>query len=286
MHGNDHVGEELSGRMQSREEAGILLQALWRIQRLELRSKVEVARVMAAPHGACSEACLGQMARLGYDAACVSRGSLAHHNPGAPWLRTLGMGPCDIVAGLPILPRFRLSSRCQAAILIAALLRQPIIPVGHHQDAARGFDVLAELAGFINGLGTVHWAGMSRIVRSQYSSMVDGKALLVRLHAGRADIRVPSGIEEVRVEPPASMHGLMQPLQYAIRGPSCSAPAACAWNEPISVVADETVVVRCGQSAALPDEETRYASMKLWPIIRRLLTEGRDRLAPTLRRIS
>ena len=48
----------------------------------------------------------------------------------------------EMVAGLPVISRFRISRECQNAILLAAYLDQPIIPVGHHQDVAGGLDLL------------------------------------------------------------------------------------------------------------------------------------------------
>jgi len=73
VHGNDHVAQEL-GRLDTDHDAvPAIAQALRRVARFERRSGVRVRRVMAPPHGACSEAALRAMFRLGFDAACISR---------------------------------------------------------------------------------------------------------------------------------------------------------------------------------------------------------------------
>ena len=100
------------------------------------------------------------MARLGFEAVCVSCGSLHYHNPHAAWTRTLRMKPCDTIKGLPVIPRFGLTLKCKNDILIAALLGQPVVPMTHHQMVADGYRVLDDTAAFINSLGDVTWGDM------------------------------------------------------------------------------------------------------------------------------
>ncbi len=136
IHGNNHISQELARPYTEEDISMNLRQALSRIDEFERRYGVEVSKVMAPPHGACSERALDQMAQLGFEAACISTGSLYHYNKQVSWLRSLGMSPSDIIAGLVVFPRFRISKSCQNSILIAALLDHPIIPVGHHRDIA------------------------------------------------------------------------------------------------------------------------------------------------------
>jgi len=114
IHGNDHTRHEMGKSYDEKERKRILMQALTRIVELEYRSGVEVSRVMVAPHGACSEEFLKDMSEMGFEAACISRGSLRRHNTGANFVRTFGMGAADIITGLPIFPRFPLSKSSQS----------------------------------------------------------------------------------------------------------------------------------------------------------------------------
>lgn len=279
MHGNDHVAEELAQPSQLLR----LSQALERIERLESRAGVSVSRVMAPPHGACSDDSLAHMATLGFEAACISRGSLTHYNRGAAWVRTLGVQPCDVIRGLPVLPRFRLSANCRSSIALSALLRQPIIAVGHHQDVASGMGLLEDLAGFINGLGPVRWASMSTIVRGHHAQRRIGNALHLRLYTRHADVTVPAGVDRLVVHRPWLEGDLS--------------------TERLHIVADGTLQVQvdrsCGSTVAA-GQRLRIAAVKTsnasvrrtsgsrlwrpWPVVRRLLTESRDRLSPALLR--
>lgn len=282
IHGNDHVNEELA---RSGARTAALDQALRRIGRLEDRSGVPVARVMAPPHGACSEAALAAMAALGYDAACISRGSLHHFNRGAAWTAGIGLRPADRVAGLTVLPRFRISATCHNAILLAALLRQPIVPVGHHQDVAAGLGLFADLAAFINGLGPVRWAGMGDIVRGHHAQRTRGGCLDVRLWTGRATLPIPDGIDTVRVHRPWLADPLDEPLW---RGAARDAGRVLAGvtdpRRPIAVRPGEAIELVSGPAPQPLPASARTRRLRAWPVVRRVLTEVRDRLAPAIHR--
>ena len=283
FHGNDHLNEELARNVDAAERMGMLAQAIRRIESLERRARVDVSRVMAPPHGACAEATLAAMALLGYEAACISRSSLRHFNPGASWARGVGMRPSDVVRGMPVLPRFRVSPRCQSSILLSILLRQPIIPVGHHQDVAEGFDVFADLAAFINSLGKVRWASLSSIARSHFSQLTDGNVLHLRMHTVRADLVVPPGVDFVVVDRPWPGIDSREPLRIAseVRG----APAEVLDpTAPIAVCAGQHLRIFSGPTPIALSQAPRRSGLRPWPVLRRLLTEMRDRVAPIVQR--
>lgn len=285
IHGNNHVAQELAKPYGDEGLNRDLQQALRRIDEFERRSGVEVSRVMAPPHGACSERALEQMAQLGFEAACVSRGSLSRHNGQALWVRTLGMKPSDIVAGLTIFPRFRISRTCHNSILIAALLDQPIIPVGHHHDVADGLQLLADLSGFVNSLGKVRWADMKGISRSHYARKLEGNILRVRMFTKRIEVRLPEGVDQIFVERPWSRGAESVPLAWKHQGDGSE------WKlhrpvEPISVPACQTIEIVAEPPTPPFIDARSVTNFRLWPVVRRQLTEARDRLAPVLRRIS
>src|SRR5206468_10618326 len=129
------------------ERKALAVQALRRIERLEQQSGVEVARVMAAPHGACNHDMANVLLRAGFEAACISRSSLMVRNPDLIWPMSVGLNPAEFLGpSLPIIPRFNIRWDSTFAIF-AAFLGQPIILVGHHDDLAGGLEVLEEWAG-------------------------------------------------------------------------------------------------------------------------------------------
>ncbi|MBI5584175.1 MAG: hypothetical protein HY892_10145 [Deltaproteobacteria bacterium] len=283
IHGNDHTRDELAQPYPDRERRALIGEALQRVGQLEKRSGIEISRVMAPPHGACSAAVLGEMARAGFEAACVSRGSLAFHNPGAPWLRSLGMGPSDHLNGLTVIPRFPFSARCHNSILLAAVLGQPIIPMGHHTGVAAGLDLLEELADFIHSLGQVQWTDLRQICRSLYSRKYAGGQLHLKLHAGRVRVPVDEGTDRIYAERSWTEDRENPDLAWRAAG----AGPEWRWQR-----ADETIRVTPGQTVelvtdpALLQTGTLEARRKrrLWPFLRRSLAEARDRSAPLRRR--
>jgi hypothetical protein len=285
IHGNDHIAQELAKHYADDEQNRNLRQAIRRIDEFERRSGVEVSRVMAPPHGACSEITLGEMAKLGFEAACISRGSLRYYNGRAAWLPTLGMSPSDIIGGLPVFPRFPLSMNCQNSILIAALLNQPIIAVGHHNDLAEGLQILADLAKFANSLGTLHWADMKRISRSHYARRFDGHILRVRMYTRHISIQVPEGINQIWVERTKLQTAESMLVVWRLQHKGLE------WNnsyldKPIPVIPGQRIEIASKPPTPPSLETIDVGKLHLWPVVRRQLTEARDRVAPVLRRIS
>jgi hypothetical protein len=283
-HGNDHVSNELGRSRSSDAMRRLLLQAVGRIAKMEARTGLEVARVMAPPHGACSETAISEMARLGFEAVCVSRGSLRRHNTGAAWTRTIGLQPCNMVAGLPVIPRFGLSKNCHNDILIAAVLGQPIVPMTHHEAVADGYDLLNEAASFVNSLGDVAWRDMKTVARALYSQRRDNRTLWVKMWSKRITVRVPAGTTQMRVE----RHWLQNSVEEAL---SWRASSDDSWTvlrdqETLAVHSGMTIEIASGRDGARRSETEVSGRRRLAPVARRVLTEVRDRALPSIRRIA
>jgi len=285
VHGNDHIAQELAKPYVEEEQKRNLQQALGRISAFERRSGVEVSKVMVPPHGACIESALGEMARLGFEAACISKGSLRHYNGQAAWLRTFGMKPADIIGGLPVFPRFPLSGSCRNSILIAALLHQPIIAMGHHHDVAEGLHQFDDLAGFINSLGTVRWVDMKRISRAHYAQKLDGKDLLVRMFTRRIEVLVPERARQLLLERPLLRGAGSAPFAWRLLSEGSEWKVQRP-DEPISVLSGQKIEIASEPPTASLVDARNIRKPRLWPVVRRQLTEARDRLAPVLRRVS
>lgn len=165
VHGNNHGREELTRDASDAACAATLRQALVRIEGLERRAGLRVARVMVPPHGACSSRMLAALPRHGFEAACISAGSLRAHNADRPWSRTLGFAPAETTDGCPVLLRWPLAGTRLVTLLVAAYLGQPLILRGHHQDLKDGHDALRAWAHAINGIGPVQWGSPAELAR-------------------------------------------------------------------------------------------------------------------------
>jgi hypothetical protein len=284
IHGNDHVSDELSQPYSEERLEGLLRQSLDRISKLEKWSGLSISKVMTPPHGACSEQCIAAMAKLGFEAACISSGSLIYHNKGAEWVRRIGMQACDQIAGLPVFQRFGLSKTCQNNILISAFLHQPIIPRGHHIDVADGYQLLNDVATFINGLGNVCWSDLKTIARSQYETMVENNRLCIKMLTNRIRVRIPEGISILRVELPDSDGGRrMLMAKFNVEGQPI-------WNcidsgIDVEVRPGTTISVRTDPDTQAPAKNGPVKSRRVYPVVRRIMTETRDRLYPYFNRI-
>ena len=202
IHGNNHAHEELATDYSPEARAGLLSQAIRRIERFECRSGLRVSRVMVPPHGACSAAMLGDLPPHGFESACISSGSLRAHNRDQPWVGTLGYAPAESINGCPVLPRWALTGLARSTALTAAYLGQPMIFRGHPKDFKQGLEVFDELAAFINALGPVRWCDMSSLSRLNFLWKLDNATLRLRVLGRRTDIELPPTVAEVIFDAP------------------------------------------------------------------------------------
>jgi len=283
MHGNDHIAGELGRVARDEQAARVVGQGLRRIARFEERSGLRVARVMAPPHGACSEAAARAMFRLGFEGVCVSRPY--------PWRDGLpplsgadGWFPAEMAAGgLPVLPRYPISG-AREELIFRGLLGQPLILYGHHGDFADGLERLADAARDVNRLGDVTWGPVEAIARGSYTASSDGALIVMRAHSRRASVEVPPGVSRLLVGVPV-MHG--DPLWSGVSCGSSESPMrrlGAGWvSQPLAVAGGSRVeVCLCARRPLDPDRLASPRS-RVWPIVRRLLVELRDRAQPLTR---
>jgi len=281
VHGNNHTYRELAGRPPARERLAHMRQAMDRITRLEQEAGFAVSRVMAPPHGVCSAEMMESMMQAGFEAVCVSHGSVRTGNPDAEWTIALGAHPSTVVSGLPVIPRFGLDRNLENNALLAAYLRQPVVPMGHHWDLADGTEILSKAAGFINGIGRVAWSNMTVIARNNYVSTVEGHVMRVSAYSRRNTIDIPAGVAELDVELP-----WMDPLKETVeaRGPDGTAlpltrdlPAPALHLDVTPGGHVDLVVTRKPGEAEQPQS---LPGTPLGVIARKVLVELRDRSMP------
>jgi hypothetical protein len=280
IHGNDHVACELGGLSSDRQAEAAMAQALRRIAALERRCGLSVARVMAPPHGACSEAALRAMFRLGFEAACISRPYPWRDGLPAP-TPLAGWHPAELVCGgIPVAPRQSLSAS-REDLAFRALLGQPLILYGHHGDFADGLDLLAQAAADIDDLGEVRWGGLGSVAGGAYATRRLDDTLLVQMHARRVSVQLPEGIETVRVLAQEPLGGAgWQDVRHGGGVARMSFEAGGGVSEPLPVSAAGKLDLELVAERPLDPTQVRAPRPRAWPLIRRLLVEGRDRLQP------
>jgi hypothetical protein len=271
VHGNNHAAQELAQERTPQACAALLRQADARIRQLELQSGLQVSRVMIPPHGACSSRMLAQLPRQGFEAACISAGSLRAHNPGQPWTRSLGFAPGEWVEGCPVLPRWGFSGTTDMQLLTTAYLGQPLLLRGHHQDLRDGLEILRGFARAINALGEVRWGNLGDISRMNYRHRIDGSVMHILPLGLRIDVSVPVGVSELRIEPGSLDWRCVDAGAMPLQRDGQVLRMATHARERCSLDA------RCAYSVNEAPARESATSPKL--LLRRAFTEARDRLS-------
>jgi hypothetical protein len=279
VHGNNHTKREL-GRTYSKIERSFLLrQAIQRIERLENRTGLAVSRVMVPPHGACSEEMLAALPLHGFEAACISHGSLRAHNSTRAWTKNLGYLPSELIQGCPVLPRWGLTGQTTTnAILLAAFLHQAIILRGHQKDLRDGVELLDGLAQFVNGLGPVNWSNLTELSRSNYQWRTAGATLRLKPFGRKVDWSLPTEVVECAVDRSVGASS----EHWKIQGGNGSELRASkgeyvSFPEPT----DGTTSVEIVSSAQAPSVKVSERT-PVGALFRRLMTESRDRFFSSL----
>jgi hypothetical protein len=278
MHGNNHTRHELGDGRAQKPRLEMISQALRRAQQFETRSGVPIARVMAAPHGECSEEVARDMARLGMESLCITRPF--------PWLRKpppgkplAGWFPADSSTPMPVVERVPLSQDPDE-LPLRAFLGQPIILYGHHGDLGEHPGLLADWVGHVDRLDDVSWASVGDISRGLVSWRSDGETLMVRPHTRRVEIPVPPGISRLVIEGGGEAYE-MAAVSHGTRAGGAVSLADGAGQIPVPDRISR-LTVRMESAAALDPDEIPNPRWSPWPITRRVLSEARDRAQPYL----
>jgi hypothetical protein len=275
VHGNDHVRSELARARSVAESTAVAAQALQRIESFERRTGVRVSHIMAPPHSACSILGARGMLRAGFSALCTNPAPRAPEADVslAEWHRA------EFVAGgLPNISRHHLEGS-RDDLAFRALLGQPLVLYLHHEDLSDGLDVLADAVRDVAMCGDVRWMSVGDLAEMQFTTTVEGDTAFVRLFARRARIPVPEGAVRLVVELPGHdewRHELLE-LSHVGRDRPLEAvfQEGCA---EIEVPATPEVLVALRHADALAAGTVSYRRIRPWPLVRRLVTEGRDRL--------
>ncbi len=259
IHGNDHLKHELARSRSDEDGDRMLAQALRRIRDFERRTELEVSRVMAAPHGVCSKASMTSLFRLGYEAIAISRPYPWRSAP-PPDRPLAGWWPAEIVAGgLPVLPRYHLRADPDDRVL-RAYLDHPLILYGHHDDVKDGMGILRDVADDLRRLGEIRWMSLRDIARSNFFQRRRGDRLEIRAFTRHLLVDVPEGVTRLVWSP---VDGVAHDSV-----------------ETIPVKGGTTIELERPRPRALNPVGVRSPAPSLWPMIRRLMTEGRDRVRP------
>lgn len=286
-HGNDHSKHELSRGRTEKDYLRLAAQSLRRIDHLEKTTGLHVSRVMAPPHGACTDGSLAALLATGFEGVCAATNLLRKGNPRLHHA-CFGLKLAEIATGsAPVIPRFKLDSSCENAIVISAFLNRPIIPVGHHHTAVDGLDLLSHTAEVVNSLGDVRWRSPEAILRSNFRTFREDTTLWIEPYSSRIKLIVPSGISEVRFHRSANtVPDTNWEFAFVAKGGSELLNHQKISNGPLRVTpGDHLEFVSEGLgSVNYREVEHPQLSLSVRALPRRLFCELRDRFMPLMPR--
>jgi len=280
VHGNDHEHGELSRVLDAETALSLGAQALRRAHRLERHSGLSVSRVMNAPHEECNEVMLSALYRLGFDG--LARDLLAPvSRPGAKPAGVLAdWEPAEILGGLAILPRFGLQSDAED-FAWRAYLNLPMLICLHHTELAGGLDVLDRAADLVNRLRPTRWMSLSDVCASNVAVARSGSSLLVRPYARRVRVAVEPTATEIIIDTPPSDPAVDVRVTCGPAAEVGTFGSRFRFAGPFSGV----VAIEMGAPDPVDVDAVPARATRIWPVLRRMMTEGRDRLAPLPDRI-
>jgi hypothetical protein len=281
IHGNDHVKNELGYDYSDRDAQRMLAQALRRVGGLERRTGLRVGRVIAPPHGGCSNSVLAQASRLPIEGVCTSAESLARCHNLTSLPLDFGLLPAWFGPGsCPVVCRWDLFYGLMP-LRLAAFLGQPVIPYGHHRDCAEGFGPLAEIVSVVNSWGPATWTNLETILRGNYRTIRDGELMHVQMCSRDLYVPIPEDVSHVLVHGPAGAETVQWKLLTAS---SEGETGECTPGVPFRVGGSEALRLRIPWREVVDPTTVGRPAYRLWAPIRRALTMGRDRLTPVLHR--
>ena len=281
IHGNDHLRNELGCDYSEGDAVRMLAQALRRTVQLEHRTGLRVERVIAPPHGGCSNSVLAQAARLPIEGVCTSAEPLARCQNWTSLPLNFGLLPAWFGLGAcPVIRRWDLAYGLMP-LRLAAFLSQPIIAYGHHQDCAQGFGPLAEIASVVNSWAQTNWTSLETILRGNYRTMRDNELMHVQMCSRSINVPIPENVSHLAVHVPGeveSVHGLISV--------SSSHDQALEFTPgvPFRVTGPGELRLRIRSRDHIDPAAVGRPAYRLWPPVRRALSIGRDRLMPILRK--
>jgi hypothetical protein len=278
MHGVNHVADELARSYEDQDALSLLATGLRRIADLESRSGVAVARIMAAPHGAFAEFMADLMARLGYEGACISIGSLLRWNAEKLWPASLGFAVAQPLGSLafPVFHRIGIS---ETDIRLKTFLGHPVIVATHHQDCVSNFARLESMANTVNSIDSVRWMGIEEISRTNFVTRMQNGMIHVWPYSRRLAVTLSPEITEIEVCRSPYCGGFTIDLRNVRR----DGAEATVLNIPARYrISNNTLEIFFPPSNAVDYRQVESKRPGMWPIVRRLLTEARDRTQPIL----
>jgi hypothetical protein len=221
--------------------------------------------------------------QLGYEAALSTTELLLRYNPALRSVTSFGLHRTHFLGGgLPIIPRIRLGPDWRNEVLLAALLHQPLVVVGHHGDMANDHEILLEIAAVVNRLPGTTWQSPAQLARENYVSSIHGGTMMITTYSRRFYTSVPAGIDEIAVNRPwFGDEGLTETLIVRdSRGAELARVNGGRTVRPIPISGPCRIEIINSPLDPMDYRTVPAPRCRGWPVARKIMMEARDRSAP------
>jgi len=280
IHGNDHVKNEFGYDYQEGDAVRILAQAVRRVSRFEHGTGLEVNRVIAPPHGGCSDSVLAQAPRFAIEAVCTSVEPLARSQKRTILPFDFSLQPVWFGPGCcPVVRRWDLIYDL-LPLRLGAFFNQPIVAYGHHQDCADGFSRLEKVAGAVNSWGEMNWTNLATILRRSYRVKTDNDVMHVQMCSRHICVPVPEKVSHLVVHIPVESENILGPITATS---SDGQTRQCMPGIPVGISSPGELRLRIPSRVVIDPAAVCRPAYRLWPALRRTIAMSRDRLMPIVR---
>ncbi len=283
VHGNDHVHRELERRRSTAETDRLVRSAVARVARFEERAGIRVERVMCPPHGGCSGETLDALFRHGFLGLAASRPF--------PWdgfsqqrdWRLGGWLPAQLTAGgFPVIPRIPVTKNLDD-LVFRAMLGLPLVMYCHQTDLSAGLEPFRAAAARVAALGDVEWSSLASIIRGNALCHEQDGAAVVTIYSRDVRIQMPTA-PVVRVEIPRVFDDA-DAVQLAVNGttqPVTHRRDGGAFVTLTNMPTGKELRIQLFPPGRVATPTIRDWHPRAWPMVRRAMTETRDRARPMI----
>jgi hypothetical protein len=194
--------------------------------------------------------------------------------------------PAELLAGgLPVFPRLSIGSP-RDDLVLRSFLGQPLIVYLHNEDLADGLGALVEAAAFINREPAVRWGSAESLARSSYVTRREGTVLHIQPFARSIELALDEDVEQVVVELPGSHDEPdRERVTLTIEGSSFSSSLVGVRSKPLVARGPGTARICLERIDAVDPRRVASPRLRVRPLVRRAVTESRDRLLPVSARV-
>jgi hypothetical protein len=154
-----------------------------------------------------------------------------------------------------------------------------VIVTLHHQDCVSNFAQLESMANTVNSIGAVRWTSIEQISKTNFVSETRNKTLRIWPYSRYLAVPLSADNTAAEVCPSPYCGG----FTIDVHNHGRDGTETAVDNVPARLkISNNTLEIFFPSSNSVDYRQVASRSAGLWPVVRRILTEARDRTQPIL----